>query len=463
MKQGTKLSGPNIILITIDSLRYNHLGCYGYHRNTSPNIDALAGRGVKFTQAISNGSQTPMAFPAILASALPVLVNSENNLMRQDDTLAEILKKYGYHTAAFTPSPDLTRFYGYNRGFDVFHDSFRQLSSKGLRIWARIRAKSKRSLDYRILARFSWLFRPLFLRVQTRSMISADEITNEAMSWLETNKDRFFLWLHYMDVHQPYMPEETYLKQFCDQPVSRHKMYSLWRRMIQKRAEISPAEREIIINLYDADIKYTDTVIGSLLDRLGNRLAGTIVVITADHGEELGEHGNFGHHSMYDGILRVPLIIAGPKIKSGISVNQQVSLIDLTPTIVDLIEGKIISNFHGRSLIPSIPGEDNKVGIISTFLNPRVAQRSIAYRIPEWKYICTDRLDDRCPIGEEVYSLVDDPGEMMNLHNQDNDEANRFELAARQKIAQFKQLKAEENTAYEKKRIRAKLNGLGKM
>jgi len=218
--------------------------------------------------------------------------------------ISEQLQEAGIVTAAFHSNPYISAFLGWNRGWDVFYDSMED------------------EVEPRI------------------PYIRGNAVNQKAIDWISSyckggSRQPFFLWLHYMDVHRPYMPEETYLKQFCDQPVSRHKMYSLWRKMIQKPDEISPAEREIIINLYDADIKYTATVIGSLLYRLGNRLAGTIVVITADHGDELGEHGNFGHHSMYDGILRVPLIIAGPKIKSGISVTQQVSLIDLTPTIVD--------------------------------------------------------------------------------------------------------------------------------
>ena len=119
------MGAPNIILITIDSLRYDHLGCYGYHRNTSPNIDALAARGVKFMQAISNGGNTAYAFPSILASALPPLGKTESKAgFKASATLSGLLRSDGYSTAAFHSNPLLSHFYGYGEGFDIFDDSF---------------------------------------------------------------------------------------------------------------------------------------------------------------------------------------------------------------------------------------------------------------------------------------------------------------------------------------------------
>jgi len=465
MKQGTKVNGPNVILITIDSLRYDHLGCYGYHRNTSPNMDALAGRGMKFTQAISNGGQTASSFPAIIASALPPLKSAEGReILQRSVTLAEVLKKSGYHTAAYHSNPLLSHFHGYNQGFDLFDDGFRQLSPKSLRILARLRENSTQGLTSKILARASCLLRPLLSRMRTRPIISAEEITRKSLKWIENNDGNIFIWLHYMDVHHPYVPEDEYLSQFYDQPVSRRRMHILWRKMTRKPAEVSQAEREILINLYDADIKYTDYIIGQLLDELENSLDNTIVVIIADHGDEFGEHGRFGHQTLYDGLLRVPLIIAGHGVESGISIKQQVGLINLAPTIANIAGISKPRSFYGKNLLYRMGEEEKYVtGTVSTIMHPGLGQRSISYRLPEWKYICTERINDGCLMGEEVYNLEDDQGELRNLHNQDNDEANSFELDARQKIAQFKQLKSEEKTAYEKQRIKAKLGKLGKL
>ena len=125
---------PNIILITVDCLRSDHLGCYGYTRNTSPNLDSLASEGALFLEAISNGGCTPCAFPSILASALPPVTHEGIvRLLKQSTPLAELLKRAGYHTAGFQCNPFLTSFFGYDRGFDVFDSSLGGGSLRGAR------------------------------------------------------------------------------------------------------------------------------------------------------------------------------------------------------------------------------------------------------------------------------------------------------------------------------------------
>ncbi|MBA7618539.1 hypothetical protein ES703_25869 [subsurface metagenome] len=125
-----KSDAPNVILLTIDCLRFDHLGCYDYWRDTSPNIDNLASRGALFLEAISNGGMTPSAFPSILASALPPLEAAEDReILRRSTTLAELLKKAGYHTAAFHSNPFLARPFHYGKGFDAFDDSLGKLSA----------------------------------------------------------------------------------------------------------------------------------------------------------------------------------------------------------------------------------------------------------------------------------------------------------------------------------------------
>jgi len=466
MNQKREADSPNILLITIDSLRYDHLGCYGYHRNTSPNIDALAARGVKFMQAISNGGHTPTSFPAIMASALPPLKHAEaREILQQNVTLAEVLKNSGYDTAAFHSNPLLSHFHGYQKGFNVFDDSFRQLKPWRVRLWLRGIAKSAGGFIGRAANEVSFLLKPLFSRVLTRPIISAEELTDRSVFWFEKHKGGFFLWLHYMDVHHPYMPTTKYINEFCNNSVSRRQMNILWRKMTRKPNEVCRSERETLINLYDADIKYTDEVIGRLLDRLGDQLDNTVVIITSDHGDEFGEHGKFGHETVYDGILRVPLIIAGPSIEGNTVVKQQVSLIDLAPTIMGIVGIRSPRSFQGRSLLSMIEGkEESEAGTISTIVHFGMRQREvdIAYRIPGWKYIRTESLNGSSPVVEEVYDLKKDPGETNNLHGEGNGEANRFELEARKKIAEFKKRKFEENSGYEKQRIRAKLSKMKK-
>jgi len=464
MKQKLKVNAPNIILITIDSLRYDHLGCYGYHRNTSPNIDVLATRGVKFLQAISNGGQTPQSFPSILASALPPIENNESKVILQRSiTLAETLRSSGYHTAAFHSNPYLSRYYNYDLGFDVFDDNYRQLSTRGLKIWIN-RIAASNSLMTRLLGKGSLIsriyrmYKSVLPDKFTGPIINAEGMVNKAIPWLKNHRDRYFLWIHFMDVHNPYAPETKYLNQFCNQLISRREMKFLWQKMLNRPAQISEFELEMLINLYDGEIKYTDEMIELLLDNSANYMENTIVIVTADHGDEFGEHGRFGHNTVYDELLHVPLIIAGPGIEGSTVIKQQVSLIDLAPTITDLVGIENPGSFQGKSLLQTIEGrEDIVADTISVYLNHALRQRNIAYRISGWKYILTENLGEGHMLSEEIYDLENDLGETNNLHGVGNGEADRFELEARRKITKFKQIKAEESTDYEKQRIKAKL------
>jgi len=460
------LGAPNIILITVDCLRADHLGCYGYNRDTSPNIDGLASRGAKFLEVISNGGNTASAFPSIMASALPPLEKAEDKeILQRSATLAEVLKSAGYQTAGFHSNPLLTRFDGYGKGFHMFDDSFRQFSPKGARLRIRTMLKSRNSLMSKVVHQASLILKPISSRVLARPIVTAEEITGKAVAWLETHKDKVFLWLHYMDIHGPYVPAHKYLSPFCDHSVSQRWMNTVYRNMSRTPDKLSPSDIETLVNVYDANIRYTDDSIGLLLNKLGSHLANTFVILTADHGDELGEHGNFGHHSLYDGVLRVPLIFSGPGIKGGALVKQQVSLINLAPTITGLAGVNKPRSFLGRSLLPLIEkGTETMEHTISTRVDARSGQRDISYRAAGKKYIRTESLvDDEPVLGEEVYDLRNDPGEMRNLHGADIDEVRRFEVEAKDKLSQFKQLKIEEKTAYEKREIKAQFKKLRRL
>jgi len=460
-----RAKAANIILITIDVLRYDHLGCYGYPRDTSPNIDGLAARGVKFLQAISNGGQTPESFPSILASALPPLKPPwGKTILRPNTMLAELLKGAGYKTAGFHSNPYLSRFYGYDRGFDTFDDRLRGPSVRGVRLWLRAKNPPDTRLG-KIQRELGAKIRGILRHVTERPIVNASETTDKAIDWLKDNRGKFFLWLHYLDVHHPYLPAAKYLRLFHNQRVSRQEMFALSHKMSFKPDKLSSAEVEKIISLYDAEIRYVDEAIGVLLNKLKDYLANTFIILTADHGDEFGEHGRFGHQTVYDETLRVPLIIAGPGIKGGTSIKEQVSLIDLAPTIAEFAGIKSARSFQGKSLLPQIEGKkEAKVGTISTLVDPRGGQKNIAYRTPNYKYILTESLDEsEIVLAEEVYELKNDPGETKNLHNEGGEEINRFELEAKRNIAGFKKLKAEEATTYEKQKIKAKLTKLSRL
>ena len=425
-------------------------------------------------EAISNGGATFFAFPSILASALPPLKWDEHReILRRSTTLAKVLKEAGYHTAGFHSNPNLARPFNYGKGFDIFEDSLgkadvvlRRKYNLEIKLLTTVMSLKTASRFVRLVVNFLtklWRLPEYFFTVSPPFM-RAEELNKKALQSLATHRGKFFLWLHYMDVHPPYMPFTKYLRQFRTQPVSRRKVVALFHKMLKEPSQVSLSEVAMLVDLYDADIKYVDDSVGRLLDSLGDDISNTIIIITADHGDEFGEHGKFGHGRVYETLLHVPLIIAGPGIKGGTLVKQQVSLIDLAPTVTDLIGIDNAPNFQGESLLPVIRGEREVInGTISTsiWLGQRLL---IAYRVPDWKYIRTEGLDaGDVVLAEEVYDLRNDPGETNNLHGVDIEEVKRFELEARNKLLQFKQLKSEEKTAYEKQRIKVKLKKLAKL
>ena len=457
------MEAPNIILITVDCLRADHLGCYGYDRDTSPNIDSLASKGALFSEAISNGGSTPNAFPSILASALPPLDRYEANLILQrSTTLAELLREAGYGTAAFHSNVYLSRVFNYDKGFNIFRDNLGSLNflQKLKSKWV---TSGEYSLSSKVLTKLIRFSKFATTLISGPPYLRSETLVNQAAHWLVTQKERFFLWLHLMDVHHPYMPLLRYRQQFCSGRVGQRQMTTLYYKYLRQPERLSLSEIKTLIDLYDADVKYVDDMIGRLLDTLGEYLPSTAVIITADHGEEINEHGNFGHQSVYDGVLRVPLIIVAPGVKAGTVVKSQVSLLDLSPTVAELVGIKSAQDFMGQSLLPLIKREETKRGpAISTFVHPVLDKRNIAYRIPGWKYICTESLDGAL-LAEETYNLRNDPEETKNLHGVDIREVGRFELEAKDKLNRFKRLKTEDKTAYEKQRIKVKLGKLGRL
>lgn len=459
---------PSILLITVDALRFDHLGCYGYPKGTSPTIDKLASKGTVFLEAISNGGNTPSAFPSLLASALPPLDEAEwRTITQRHTTLAELLHGAGYRTAAFHSNPYVSRFFRYDKGFDVFEDNLGRIDI-GLtrrRILRKVVSSPLSKPFVKLLTKpYRRLF-SLFLAFRDRSIVPAQQISSQAVQWLESHNDRFFLWLHYMDVHSPYMPPKQYVSQFLEQRVSRYEMSRLYEKMLATPPQLSLPEVEKLKDLYDADIKYVDDAIGWLLDKASSRLDNTIIVVTADHGDEFGEHAKFDHWTAYDGIIHVPLIITGPEIEAGLMVRDQVSLLDLPPTLADLVGVGEVDAFHGQSLLPLIKGEQKATGgVVSALPPPGARPRFLVYRTRQWKYILTESVDgEGAVLAEELYDLRNDPGETRNLHGADMEEAKEFELEAKNKLSQFKELKIRESSAYEKQRIRARLKKLHKL
>lgn len=450
----------NVVLITIDSLRADHLSCLGYHRKTSPVLDEIAKKGVLFTHAFSNASQTPTSFPSILMSTYPLMSNYENgqSFSVKKTMISEILGKEGYSTGAFHCNPYLSSFYGYDRGFDTFNDlGIKEHLEKIKEKDFRGKVKSELSRKIKVITNdnnpFIRLLRGGYrfarklkknhikrLAVDMKHYSDAHTINQEAISWLQTLNSKFFLWMHYMDVHIPYLPSQKHLRDLSIN-ISDKEVLALNKKLyfnIYKSSEISFTKSEIekIISLYDAEIRYVDEAIKLFLDKIDEMglLDSTLVIITSDHGEEFLEHKGIVHgRKLYDELLHVPLIVYSPKLERNIQVDEVVSLIDVAPTILEISGFKKPKEWLGESLLPLMNSNKRKSdnGIISeTFF---ADGRKFSYRTKHWKFIFTERNE-----GEELYELYnlkEDPGELYNLGNKETELVREFVSKIREHIS----------------------------
>ena len=307
----------NVILLSADALRADHLSCYGYHRDTSPVLDELAEESIRFTNAYSASSHTREAVPALLTGKYPdVAIDSKYHLA--SDTIASTLSEEGFTTAGFHSNPFVSRAYGFDQGFDVFDDDLHLGQHKLI-------ALAQRALD----------------KFRNRHYARAEEINERSLNWIDSldNGETFFLWNHYMDTHGPYEPPGEYATLYSDQGLSGRDAQSLYQRAIDNPESITEEEQQLLIDLYDAEIRYNDEYIGAFLDELRDRglLERSLLIVTADHGDAFGEHGYYEHpRYLHDEITHVPLFIRPPNGDSE-SVEAPVSTLDIVATIEETV------------------------------------------------------------------------------------------------------------------------------
>jgi len=398
-----------ILLITIDCLRADHLGCLGYDRNVSPYIDELAKGGVTFSQAISQSSATLGAFPAIFASRYGLNAYDGNGNLKDLPTIPKLLKEEGYVTAGFNSNPFLSRVYNWNQGFDYFYDNFESTRF--------IRNKKLYSLVGNINRLFNYA-------LSNDPCLSADGINRKAFKWLESNYTQgsnVFLWLHYMDAHGPYVLPKSHQKPFLKKPLSNREIRKLCHKAgrVKKRENLSDYENNTLKNLYDAEICYVDEQLKSLMQELKKceLYEESLIIITSDHGEELCQHGRFRHGGAYDEVLRVPLLLLYPgEIPKGKMISRQIRLIDLAPTITDILDKKPPGTWEGESLLPLLKKQNVEYRPKEAYSWNSTPSSSVTYysiRTEEYKYIITIRKDEGTR--EEAFDLLNDPLETKNL------------------------------------------------
>ncbi len=362
---------PNIILVTFDTTRADHIGSYGYEEGLTTAFDDFASRGVVFERAYAPCPITLPSHATMLTGLYPpehdLRVNGSGRLSSQIPFLPDILKQHGYDTGAFiAAAPVLGAQFGLDRGFDRYDDDPARLTS-------RTRAYGGERRD-------------------------GEEVVNLALEWLKQRNDKpFFCWIHLYDAHGPYDP-------YSD--------------VYQDRFEQNP---------YDAGVAWEVQQFSRVNDYLKEQQldSNTVVIVAGDHGEGLDDHGEHEHGMLvYNSTLHVPLAFAGPlDIQPGTRVNSVVSLVDLMPTLLDMLSLPMPEHISGRSLLPALKGEPIESrdcyaeAEMPYFLNRWSPLRSVIS--DHWKYIQTTR--------PELYNLKEDPGELNNLIESDNGELARLE------------------------------------
>jgi len=405
---------PNVVLISIDTLRPDHLGGYGYPRDTSPALDALAAAGARFTTAVSPTSWTLPAHATLLTALPPEVHGVVDDALRLGAatvTLAEILRARGYATAGFVSGPYLDAGYGFARGFDHYDD------------WSAVR-----------------LSRPAVHRARTSPALFG-AVEQWLGGWQDGPAPRrpFFAFIHAWDVHYDFDPPPPYDTLF--DPDYAGTIDGLdFETSGAVHAGMPARDLAHVVALYDGEIRYVDDWIGRLVASLRRRalLDDTIVVVTSDHGEEFFEHGMKGHrNALYEESIRVPLIIRHPaRIRAGTVVDRQVRLMDVAPTILDLTATPLPPTFGlppstgayaGRSLVPLLDGRDANASSPPSFASLQPHAQS-AIRHETRKLILTPF----AATTEQLFDLGTDPGERANLAAADptSRDALRGELAA---------------------------------
>ena len=381
----------NIVMIGVDTLCPDHLGCYGYNSNTSPEIDEFAERGVLFENVISPSPWTLSSFASIFTSLYPTQhgASALNSQLRTDHpTLAMMLLKRGYSTAAIINAPFLRPEYKLDRGFEYY--------------------------DYA----------PPFADRR------ADGTTAAALKWIDDHIDEhFFLFVHYFDPHLPYAPPQPFDTMFYpdyagDLPSSFD--ITLFPRAratnFETMKSLGAEDWDYIRALYDGEIAFTDRAVGELLRGLDDRNLNenTLVIFLSDHGEEFFEHGGFEHgHTLYNELIKVPLIVSLPgEVPENARISDHVRLVDIAPTVLDFAGIDPAVHMEGVSLRPLLGGDGpmvssgggslpNGIGYSESMLYGPERKCLLAY---PWKYIY-----DMASGGGLLYNLETDPGEFKNL------------------------------------------------
>ncbi|MFC1890697.1 sulfatase [Thermodesulfobacteriota bacterium] len=439
---------PNILFIMLDTVRADRLSCYGYERETTPFLDSFARGATLFENAIAQAPWTLPSHASFFTGTYPSVNDAHGEHMFLDDsfvTLAEMLRDRGYHTLCFSNNPYLSHFTGLDQGFNVLEE-----------VWMKT----------------FFLDDPLLVSLAREVLAdrlpdNGARLTNRIIRrWFERNynaEQPHFLFINYMDAHYPtrYLPgiSERFLRGDLDAGDLEAFRIRNQLDFYPGGGGISEREFEILNVLYDGGIRYLDSKIAEIIGFLESKgvLDDALVIIASDHGEEIGDHQEWGHQfALYDTLIRVPLILRLPGVfPEGLRVPEQVALIDILPTMLDLLGEELEPSnrpeLAGQSLLGYLDGEPSERDIASELARPFLMVRGLSGKYPDvdFGFLMKRMRSIRTPAEKliwssdadhELYRFEEDPGEIENLFPGDADLAgelmkklDRFGLSFRER------------------------------
>jgi len=476
----------NSILITIDALRYDQISpnnpesspkAAPYLKNFSE-----ADQSVFFKQHISTGSGTSTSFPGIHASSLP-LTHGYAGVNQNHTTLAEVISRNSAQTLGVTAQTSCSSLYNYDRGFDIFKDwvDDGELSDSPDNTYIKTKnkvkelAKSDTKLSPIIINLYQFIQRFGDAKCPYRRATEVTDITLSLTKKHIEKEDPFFIWVHFMEPHYPYYPPKETVRNFHNGNWSSEKVNKLISRTNLARSDIadgtmieqvSEDEISVLHDFYNAATRYVDEEIRRLINGFKQQglLEETVVFLTADHGEELFDHGDLGHRpKLYDELIHVPLICfdSSGEFQDNV-INQITSHADIAPTIVDLFQFDTPNKWEGKSLVEclysgSTPHRDHAITELchegglggSVNLDNYIG----AIRTDEWKYIQNRQIGT-----EELYNITNVPGEKQNVIEYNPDKARKFKTLLDNRLDRITERTINIDTS---EKVRDRLNQLG--
>ena len=401
---------PNVILIVLDTARADRFSCVGYERKTSAHIEKLALEGAVYEFAYATNFWTLPSHASLFTGLYPTQAGATSETLQlplSNTTLAEMMKQADYGTAAFVCNAWVSAERGFAKGFDEFHEMWRSVNQS---------------------------------QVAPQPGRPERATLKKVLGWLDQQKtagNPFFVFINLNCIHLPYRPPEPFLTHFVgnkgynNKEVNRiAKITSMWAHLA---GEVKLSERDfrIMSDLYDGEVAFADQCVGQIVERLRDSgiLDDTVVIVTSDHGENLGEHGRIDHHlSMYETTLHIPLVIRYPRrLKEGIRISDLVSLVDIAPTILELCGIRERMGNPGASQ-RSLTGDDrpSRVFVVAENERPLPGVALMKNRFPNFdtstidyqmRALRTDSYKFIWNIGRsmELFDLKTDPGELHNL------------------------------------------------